>query len=55
VLKPGVPPVRYNDTVQKRIRLEDNQVVERVPEDVLETFCRHAGLEESYRARLLPP
>jgi hypothetical protein len=52
-VKAGVPSVRYNDTVEARIRLEGNQIVDRVADDVVESFRRRAGLEEEYRARLL--
>ena len=41
----GVPPVRYNDTRQERITLEDNQVVRSVPPDVLEAAQRSTGPE----------
>jgi len=49
-VRAGVPTVRYNDTVQERIELENNTVVEEVDADVLETARRRAGLEADYAA-----
>jgi hypothetical protein len=46
---PGVPTVRYNDTVAERIKLENNTIVEKVPSDVLEQARSRAGLEPAYR------
>jgi len=46
--------VRYNDTVQDRIRLENNSVVPRFDDDDLDTARRRAGLEAPYRDKLLP-
>lgn len=42
---PGVPPVRYNDTKQERITLENNRIVERgqIPAEVLEQARRRTG------------
>jgi hypothetical protein len=51
---PGVPPVRYNDTRQERITLEDNSIVESVSEAALQRARDRAGLEDRYRQRLLP-
>jgi hypothetical protein len=41
----GVPPVRYNDTRQERITLENNMVVQpgKIPADVLEEARRRTG------------
>lgn len=48
---PGVPPIRYNDTVVERIRLEDNRIVEKVPAQILQQARQRAGLEPQYRSR----
>jgi hypothetical protein len=53
-VRPGVPTVRYNDTVQERIRLENNTVVEQIGDDMLDTARRRAGLQTKYRG-ILPP
>jgi hypothetical protein len=50
----GVPTVRYNDTVQERIRVENNTVIEQVGHDLREAARRRAGLEAKYRDKLLP-
>ena len=49
-----MPPVRYNDTRQERIRLEDNTVVEGGPEleKAIEAARCRAGLEPAYRQKL---
>ncbi len=39
----GVPPVRYNDTRQERIRLENNTIVPEVSAEVIEAATRRAG------------
>ena len=41
---PNVPPVRYNDTVKERIRLEDNTIVDKVPAAAIEKAQTRAGL-----------
>ena len=51
---PGVEPVRYNDTKKERIALVDNTIVESVPAAVIEEASQRAGLESSYREKLLP-
>jgi len=39
----SVPTVRYNDTKQERITLEDNRIVKTVPPEVLEAAKKRAG------------
>ena len=52
-VREGAPTVRYNDTVVERITLEDNTIVEKVPDSVLEQARKRAGLEPAYRDKLL--
>ena len=39
----GVPPVRYNDTREERVMLDDNKIVKTVPPEVLEAAQRSTG------------
>jgi len=50
----GVPAVRYNDTKQERITLEDNQVVQpgKIPADVLEEARRRTGPRTPHTERI---
>jgi hypothetical protein len=49
----GVPPVRYNDTKQERITLEDNQIVPpgKIPPDLLEEARRRTGPRSPHAER----
>jgi hypothetical protein len=40
---PEIPPVRYNDTLDERIRLENNTVVQKVPAEVIKKSQLRAG------------
>ena len=51
-VREGAPTVRYNDTVVERITLEDNTIVEKVPDSVLKQARKRAGLEPAYREGL---
>ena len=53
-VKPGIPPVRYNDTRQQRITLENNTIIETASDEMLEAAQQRAGLEPAYRERLAP-
>lgn len=50
---PGVAPVRYNDTKQERITLENNRIVERgqVPAEVLDQARRRTGPRSPHAER----
>ncbi len=52
---PDVPVVRYNDTVEARIRLENNTILQGGPQldRAIESARQTAGLEPEYRQRLL--
>jgi hypothetical protein len=49
----GVPPVRYNDTREERITLENNTVVARgqIPDDVLDGATRRTGPRSPHAER----
>ena len=42
-VKSGIPVVRYNDTLQERIVLEDNLIVEKVGQEVIEAALQRVG------------
>jgi len=50
---PGVPPVRYNDTKEERITLEDNHIVPRgrIPAETLEEARRRTGPRSPHAER----
>lgn len=48
-----IPPVRYNDTLVERIKLQGNTVVGAVDSKAVEEALRRAGLEPAYRKKLL--
>jgi hypothetical protein len=49
----GVPPIRYNDTKEDRLTLEDNRIVPpgQIPTEVLEEAKRRTGPRSSHSAR----
>jgi hypothetical protein len=49
-VSPGIATVRYNDTVTKRITLEDNTVVPKLSPDVIRQARRKAGVPEHVSA-----
>ncbi len=53
-VKKDIPPVRYNDTREERIRLENNTVLQGGPEleKAIGEARRRAGLEPAYREKL---
>ena len=59
ILSPNVPPIRYNNTKAEDIKQENNRVIKSGSMDrqelkeMIEEYCGSAGLEKSYRVKLL--